>query len=586
MSKESYDFSGWATRNDIRCSDGRTIRRNAFKANDGKSVPLVWNHQHNDPNNVLGHALLENRDEGVYAYCTLNDTESGQNAKLLVKHGDVTSLSIYANQLQQDGGDVLHGTIREVSLVLAGANPGAFIDSIIAHGEESDEEAIIYTGEEYPEWSADEQEEPVEHADKEEPVKENTEGEKEMAAEKEKTVQDVFNELTEEQKQVVYFLIGKAVEENQNDEGDEEEMKHNVFENNDTAVLSHSEMQEIISDGKRYGSLKESALQHGITDVEYLFPYSEEDGKLINNVPGFVKRPDEWVGEVMNNVHRTPFARIKSVFADITGADARARGYTRGKQKANEVIALLKRVTAPTTVYKKQKLERDDMVDITDFDVVSWLKAEMRGMLDEELARAMLIGDGRLDGTDDKINEQCIRPIWTDADLYTIKAGFAVTGNETENQIAKAFIREAIKARAQYRGSGKPTLFITDDMLTKCLLLEDQTGRMIYDSVDKLATALRVNKIVTVPVMENQTRTDTLGQEHELAAIIVNMADYNVGADKGGAVNMFDDFDIDYNAQKYLIETRCSGALVKPYSAIAIEMVGTSGEGGNQEQGE
>lgn len=598
MSK-SYDFSGWATRNDIRCSDGRTIRKNAFKANDGKSVPLVWNHQHNDPNNVLGHALLENRDEGVYAYCTLNDTESGQNAKLLVKHGDVTSLSIYANQLEQNGGDVLHGTIREVSLVLAGANPGAFIDSILAHGQESEEEAIIYTGEEYPEWSAEEveetieqeetveQEEIVEHADKEEPVDENTEGEKEMAAEKatnEKTVEEVFNELTEEQKQVVYFLIGKAVEEAQGGE-EEKDMKHNVFEDNNTAVLSHSDMKEIIADGKRYGSLKESALQHGITDVEYLFPFSEEDGKLINNVPGFVKRQDEWVTEVMDNVHHTPFSRVKSVFADITGADARARGYTRGNLKANEVVAMLKRVTQPTTVYKKQKLERDDVVDITDFDVVSWLKTEMRMMLDEELARAMLIGDGRLDGTDDKISEQSIRPIWTDADLYTIKEDIVLTGKETPNETAKAFIRAAITARAQYRGSGKPTLFTTDEVLTACLLMEDGIGRMIYDSVEKLATALRVEKIVTVPVMENQTRTDTLGQEHVLAGIIVNMADYNVGADKGGAVNMFDDFDIDYNAQKYLIETRCSGALVKPYSAIALEFV-TQEEGGDEGNGE
>lgn len=572
-----YDFSGWATRNNLKCSDGRVILKDAFKSNDGETVPLVWNHQHNDAFNVLGHALLENRDSGVYAYCTFNDTESGRNAKLLVEHGDVSALSIYANKLKQQGSNVLHGEIREVSLVLAGANPGAFIDSVISHGELSDEEAIIYTDEYISLYHSDDEE-------NNEPKKENTE----MAAKKsanEKTVEDVFNELTEEQKTVVYALIGQALEDagsrKKNDEEDEEDggnnVKHNIFENdNDNYyqgdVISHAEMTAVINDAKRYGSMKDSALAHGIEDIEYLFP----DAHNLNTPPEFIKRDMGWVTKVMNGVHHTPFSRIKSMFADITEDDARAKGYIKGNLKRDEVFSLLKRTTTPTTVYKKQKLDRDDVVDITDFDVVAWLKTEMRMMLDEELARAFLVADGRLASSDDKINEQNIRPIAFDDDLYTIKAEVEVTAATTAEQRARAFIRKVIKTRKDYKGSGEPTLFTTEDMLTDCLLIEDATGRVIYDSVQKLASVLRVKEIVTVPVMENVTGA----KGGELLGIIVNLSDYNVGADKGGAVNMFDDFDIDYNAQKYLIETRCSGALVKPYSAIAIEAK-TVASGGN-----
>jgi HK97 family phage prohead protease len=559
---KTYDFSGWATRNNLRCSDGRTIMKDAFKHNDGQTVPLVWNHQHNDPLNVLGHALLENRDEGVYAYCKLNETESGKNAKLLVEHGDVSALSIYANQLKQQGSNVIHGAIREVSLVLAGANPGAFIDSVMSHGEESDDEAIIYTGEDISLFHADEK--------KDKPVDEKSEDEE--------TVADVFNTLTEKQKTVVYAMIGQALEEkeesednNNNDDskGGNKTMKHNVFDKEDTKkdVLSHSDLEAIFADAKRYGSLKDSVLAHGIEQIDYLFP----DAKNVTNTPQFIQRDMGWVQKVMNSVHHTPFSRIKSILADITEDDARAKGYIKGNLKKDEVFTLLKRTTTPTTIYKKQKLDRDDVVDITDFDVVGWLKSEMRMMLDEEIARAILVGDGRLSSSDDKINEQNIRPIWKDDDLYTIKAPVTVAANATAYEKAKAFIRAAIKSRKNYKGSGEPTLYTTEDVLTDCLLMEDTTGRVIYDSVSKLATALRVKEIVTVPVMENLSRVDN-GTTYGLMGIIVNLTDYNIGADKGGAVNMFDDFDIDYNAQKYLIETRCSGALIKPYSAIALEL--------------
>lgn len=559
---KTYDFSGWATRNNLRCSDGRTIMKDAFKHNDGQTVPLVWNHQHNDPLNVLGHALLENRDEGVYAYCTFNETESGKNAKLLIEHGDVSALSIYANQLKQQGSNVIHGAIREVSLVLAGANPGAFIDSVMRHGEESDDEAIIYTGEDISLFHTDEK--------KDKPVDEKSEDEE--------TVADVFNTLTEKQKTVVYAMIGQALEEkeesedNNNDDskGGSKVMKHNVFDKEDTTqmdVLSHSDLEAIFADAKRYGSLKDSVLAHGIEQIDYLFP----DAKTVTDTPYFIQRDMGWVQKVMKSVHHTPFSRIKSIFADITEEDARAKGYIKGNLKKDEVFSLLKRTTTPTTIYKKQKLDRDDVVDIVDFDVVAWLKSEMRVMLDEEIARAVLVGDGRLNSSDDKINEQNIRPIWTDADLYTIKAPVTVAANATADEKAKAFIRAAIKSRKNYKGSGEPTLYTTEDVLTDCLLMEDTTGRVIYDSVSKLATALRVKEIVTVPVMENLSRVDN-GTTYTLMGIIVNLTDYNIGADKGGAVNMFDDFDIDYNAQKYLIETRCSGALIKPYSAIALEL--------------
>lgn len=564
---ENFDFSGWATRNDIKCSDGRTIRKNAFKDNDGQTVPLVWNHSHNDPLNVLGHALLENRDEGVYAYCKFNDTEAGKNAKELVNHGDVTALSIYANKLKQKGGDVLHGAIREVSLVLAGANPGAFIDSIMSHGEESDEEAIIYTGEEIALSHAEPEPEP-----KQEPKPEEKKEDK-KPMEKEKTVQDVFDELTEEQKNVVYAIIGQALEDaGVNTEDGGKEMKQNVFDNdemNNENVLSHSDMEAIISDAKRYGSMKDSFLAHtqnyGIQNVDWLFP----EPQTLDVPPTFIQRDMGWVQKVMSGVHHTPFSRIKSMFADITADEARAKGYIKGKMKKEEVFTLLKRSTTPTTIYKKQKMDRDDVIDITDFDVIAWLKKEMRLMLDEEIARAILIGDGRLSSSDDKINEQNIRPIVSDDDLYTIKASVNVKTGATGAEKAKAFIDSVIRSRKEYKGSGTPSLFTTEDMVTECLLLEDGIGHKLYKSEAELATTLRVKEIVTVEAMEGLKDKS----ENEVAGIVVNLVDYNVGADKGGAVNMFDDFDIDYNQQKYLIETRCSGALIKPYSAIALAFV-------------
>lgn len=574
-----YDFSGWATKNNIKCSDGRTILKDAFKQHDGQTVPLVWNHQHNESANVLGHAVLENRDEGVYAYCTFNDTEAGKNAKLLVEHGDVTALSIYANQLKQKGSNVMHGTIREVSLVLAGANPGAFIDSVIRHGEFCEDEAVIYTGEELTLQHADDSSDKADKKDKK--------GDDEVDN-NEKTIQDVFDTLNEEQKNVVYALIGQAledksmaqsaIEENENnieEDGGEQEMKHNVFEGRETEnnndVLSHDAMETILKDAKRYGSLKESFLAHaesyGIKDIEWLFP----DAKNVNMPPDFIKRDDSYVQKVMRGVHHVPFSRIKSMHANITADEARAKGYIKGKRKKEEVFTLLKRTTSPTTIYKKQKLDRDDVVDITDFDVVAWLKMEMRMMLDEEIARAILVGDGRLSDSDDKINETCIRPISTDDDLYCVKAPVSVAAAATEDDIAKAFIKTVIKSRKEYKGSGSPTLFTTEDVITNCLLLEDKNGRVIYDTVDKLATALRVKEIVAVEVMEGaKTKVETV--EKPLMAIMVNLVDYYVGADKGGAVNMFDDFDIDYNQQKYLMETRCSGALVKPYSAVAVAL--------------
>lgn len=575
---DKFDFSGWATRNNLKCSDGRTILKDAFKANDGQTVPLVWNHQHNDPLNVIGHALLENRDDGVYAYCAFNNTEAGRSSKILVEHGDVSQLSIYANQLKQVGSNVLHGAIREVSLVLAGANPGAFIDSVIQHGEESDDEAIIYTGEDIS----------ICHASDDKTADGNGEGEKmeekANSENNEKTMADVFNTLNEEQKDVVYAMISQVAQEssdlddenNEEDEG-ENNMKHNVFDQEDqnTNVLSHSEMKVIMSDAKRYGSMKEAVIAHGIENIDYLFP----EAQSLNTPPEFIKRETGWVQSVMNGVHHTPFSRIKSTFADITEDDARAKGYIKGKLKKDEVFSLLKRTTTPTTIYKKQKLDRDDVVDIVDFDVISWLKTEMRMMLDEEIARAILVGDGRLSSSDDKINEQNIRPIWTDADLYTIRTQNEVKADMTADDKAKAFIRSAVKARKNYKGSGSPALYTTEDMLTDCLLLEDKNGRVIYDSVDKLKATLRVRDIITVPVMEGLKRTGGsgdntyTGKDIALTGIIVNLDDYNIGADKGGAVNMFDDFDIDYNAMKYLIETRCSGALIKPYSAIVIEEV-------------
>ncbi len=561
---EKFDFSGWATRANIRCSDGKTILKDAFKECSGKSVPLVWNHQHNDAMNVLGHALLENREDGVYAYCSLNDTEQGRNAKLLVENGDITALSIYANKLRQAGSKVVHGAIREVSLVIAPANPGACIDSIICHGEESEEEAIIYSGE------------PLElsHSDEE---KKKDDGE-DMDGDKQ-TVQDVIDSMTEEQQNVMYGMVGEVMEaagiefdEDGNivekEKGGDDSMKHNVFENdNKENTLSHAEQLDLINEAKRYGSFRDYFLSHseeyGIENIDYLFP----EARTLNGIPEFIKRDTGWVDKVLASVHHTPFSRIKSVFANITEDEARAKGYLKGNLKKEEVFALLKRTTTPTTVYKKQKLDRDDVVDITDFDVISWLKAEMRMMLNEELARAYLIGDGRLASSDDKINEQNIRPIVTDAELYSVKKKVTIGTSATDNDKATAFIKAVVKARKDYKGSGNPTLFTTEDMITNCLLLTDTTGRDLYTDEAQLAKKLRVKELVPVPPMENAKGAEG----GALLGIMVNMADYNVGADKGGEVNLFDDFDIDYNQQKYLIETRCSGALVKPYSAIVFE---------------
>ena len=560
---EKYDFSGWVTRNNIKCSDGRTICQDAFKDDDRKEVPLVWNHNHDNPENVLGKVILENRPEGVYGYGFFNDTNSAKQAKALVEHKDVNSLSICANNLKQNGGKVLHGKIREVSLVLAGANPGAFIDTVIRHGEEMEDEAVIYNDEEISLYHADE-----ENKEAKSESKANTDS-------KEETVADVFDTLSEKQKNVVYAIIGAALEdaadEEDESEGGSEEMKHNVFDVNDKNedTLMHAEqLGTILKDAKRYGSLKESFLAHaddyGIESIDFLFP----DAKSVTPTPEFIKRDTGWVSDFMGAVGRTPFARIKSVFADITEDAARAKGYFKGKMKKDEVFSLLKRTTDPTTVYKKQRMDRDDVIDITDFDVVSWIKGEMRLMLDEEIARAALIGDGRLASDDDHINTNNIRPIVSDADLYTIKTTVTVAIAATEDDIAKAFIRAAIKARKDYKGSGNPVLYTTEDFLNNMLLLTDEMGRDLYDSVEKLAKKLRVSRIVTVEVMEglrNSSGKDVVG-------IIVNPMDYRIGADKGGAINMFDDFDIDYNQQKYLIETRCSGALVKPYSAIALSV--------------
>lgn len=568
-----WDFSGWATRNDLQCSDGRTIRRDAFKGCDGLEVPIFWNHQHGDVNDVLGHALLENREEGVYAYGSFNDTERGQNAKKAVLHGDIRALSIMANKLKQVGGNVINGVIREVSLVPAGANPGAFIEDVMAHSENGEEAAILLG---YDEnimiYHADDASNEPEVKDSGEP----NDGDN-------PTLQQIYDGMTDQQKDAVGYLIGKALEgtsEETLENGEKLEggdtMKTNVFDKQQPetkgSVLMHSdgtavtfdEVQTILSEAKRYGSLKDSVLAHGIDNVDYLFP----DDRTVTTTPTFISRDMEWVQEVMNGVSHSPFSRIKSVFADITEEDARAKGYIKGKLKKEEFFSLIKRSTSPTTVYKKQKMDRDDIIDITDFDVVAWLKTEMRMMLNEELARAYLLGDGRLASSDDKINEQNIRPIAKDAELFTIPVEITVTSAATDDDKAKAFIRAAIKNRKNYRGSGNPVMFTTEDMLTDMLLLTDENGRDLYADEAALARKLRVRKIVTVPPMDEATG---LGG-NPLVGIMANLRDYRVGADRGGAVNMFDDFDIDYNQQKYLIETRCSGALTVPYSALAFEM--------------
>ena len=600
----NFDFSGMATKNDLLCSDGRIIRKDAFKHCDGMKVPLVWNHQHNDPFNVLGHAILHNCDDGVRADCYLNaETSQGKNAKELIKHGDVFGLSIYANGLKQRDNEVLHGDIKEVSLVLAGANPGAFIDSIsFAHGEESDEEAVIYTGEELILSHADKEDDKTEEKKEEKPMAEEKKEEKQPEDKSEKTVGDVFegamNKLDKDEQDVIYAVIGKAAGGSDDDDDEEEKggsdtMKHNIFENDEMEnnVLSHSDMQEIFADAKRCGSLREAVenamdggvLAHsidttgmdtatghqtyGFNDASMLFP----EYKSLNNPPEWISRKMDWVTKVMSGVHHTPFSRIKSVFADITEDEARAKGYLKGNLKKDEVFSTLKRTTDPQTIYKRQKLDRDDIIDITDFDVVAWIRAEMRVMLNEEIARAIRIGDGRLGSSDDKIQEIHVRPIKNDVPLFNTKIKVNVTSTASPGEVSKEIINSVIRSRKNYKGSGNPTFYTTEDVLTEMLLIEDGIGHKLYKSEAELATALRVKEIVTVEPMENQTvevGNDTL----PLVGIIVNLADYNVGADKGGEINMFDDFDIDYNQQKYLIETRISGALIKPYSAMTIAL--------------
>ena len=572
MDTSNYDFAGWATRNNVKCSDGRVIMQNAFQGNNGAIVPLVWNHQHDNPDCVLGQALLENRPEGVYAYCRFNGTESGNTAKELVEHGDVSSLSIFANQLKEQGSNVLHGNIREVSLVLAGANPKAYIEDVFAHSDDEEEDGIrIYMGE------------PLTSLSHSGTQTESTEKQPDDTKDDDETVGDVFNSLTEKQKKVFYFMLAKAMNEGKADGEDDENkdtnnkeentVKHNVFDQTtdetNGGTLSHDAMNAIIKDTKRFGTMKESYLQHadeyGIENIEYLFPEAHN----LNETPEFIKRDTGWVSKVMSGVHHSPFSRIKSMFANITEDQARAKGYIKGNLKKDEVFSLLKRTTTATTVYKKQKIDKDDWDDITDFNVVSWLKTEMRMMLDEELARAYLLGDGRSTSDDDKINEQNIRPVAKDEALFTIQKAVSVTSNATDDDKAKAFIKAVIRSRKEYKGSGNPTLYTTEDMLTTCLLLTDTTGRDIYEDVNQLCKKLRVKEIVTVPVMEGVKAKDG----NDMLAILVNMNDYNVGADKGGSVNMFDDFDIDYNQQKFLMETRCSGALTKPYSAIVYSLV-------------
>ena len=632
MAVKTYDFSGWATKNDLKCSDGRTIRKNAFKDDNGKVVPLVWNHDHSGPDNILGHAVLENREDGVYAYCSFNETEKAQTAKELLRHHDIGSLSIHANQLKQTKNkDVLHGVIREVSLVLAGANPGARIDfPILQHSDGSydmvEDEAYIYpfieelslehgevpsfyseeesaeeTVEETEEETAEETEE-IEHAEEE--SEKSKEDEKVAEENKEKTIGDVVNTMNEEQKTALYAIVGQAIEDAKNgNDKEDEDVKHNVFENEenerDDEYLSHAEIEELFAGAKRekVTSLKDYMLEHsidttgmevatgeqeyGFNDASMLFP----EAKSLNNPPEWIKRDTGWVGVVMNGVHKTPFSRIKSVYADITADEARAKGYMKGNEKKEQVFTTLKRSTSPCTIYKKQKLDRDDIIDITDFDVVRWIRSEMDFMLDEEIARAILIGDGRASDSDEKIKEECIRPIAKDVPLFNVKVNVNVPNGATGQEKADAIIDTVLKARKEYKGSGNPTLFTTEDWLTEMLLLKDGIGHRLYKTEAELATALRVSKIVTVEVMEGQNIDNK-----PLVGIVVNLSDYNVGADKGGEKNLFDDFDIDYNQYKYLIETRRSGALVKPKSAMTIlinEAVGSNsnndGEGGNTE---
>ena len=574
-----YDFSGYATKNDLTCGDGRIIRKDAFKDCDGKTVPLVWHHVHNDPMNVLGHADLENRDDGVYAYCSFNDTPAGQNAKELVKHGDITSMSIYANKLKQQGSNVIHGVIREVSLVMAGANPGAKIDPLsIAHDDgsytELDDEAIIFTGE-------------LLHADDADDEKE-----KDVSG-KDKTVQDVIDSMTEEQKDVMYYMVGQALENNgEETDDDEDAAEHDYMEDDDMhrnvfdqttddgyETLSHDAMNEILMEAPRVGNLKDAFLEHGIENLEVLLP----DYKNLDNTPTWIKRETEWVSSLWGALKKTPFSRIRSRYANITEYEARARGYITGNQKIEEYFSIASRTTTPTTVYKLQKLDRDDIIDITDMDVVAWMKGEMRGMLEEELAGAVLIGDGRPSNDVSKINEQNIRPIYMDDDLFCMHEVVTIPNQATDVQIAKALIRASLLSRKRYKGTGTPWFITTNDVVTRMLLAEDQIGHRLYKTDAELAAALRVSRILEVPILEGATRTATVPAQgggtttetRTLLGLIVNPQDYVIGADKGGAVTMFDDFNLDFNKYEYLIETRCSGALKDPYTAIALETADT-----------
>ena len=583
-----YDCSGWATKANTKCYDGLTIAEDAFKGCSGQTVPMVYNHDHSSLDNVIGHALLENRKGGVYAYAKFNDTPTGQTAKKCVENGDLNAFSIWANGLQKSGQVVKHGVIRELSLVLAGCNPGALIQEVVKHSADNmdDEgcEAFIFNdpGSLSLEHGMDPEGNPLEEA-----VLAHSDDNKEdgkMAEETNgKTLKEVYNSMTDEQKECCHALVGLALEEQDGDGGEDEEdesdMKHNVFDKDagKQTVLKHSidDINSIIKGAKTSGTLKAAfdnagveqgeidELSHGIDNIDWLFP----EDHLLDTTPRIIDKPDDWVSVVMGGVKHIPFSRFKSMFADLTPEDARAKGYVKGNYKIEEVFGLLRRSTGPTTVYKKQKLDRDDVSDINSFDVVSWLRNEMRYKLNRELALAYILGDGRQAASEDKIDENCIRPIFNDADLFTIKVQVATTGLSKVEDKYKAFIKQVIRSRKEYRGSGTPTMFTTEDALTEMLLLEDGMGRPLYTDEAALARKLRVAKIVTIPEMEGRKGA----KGGDLAAVIVNLADYTVGADKGGAVSMFDDFDIDFNAQKYLIETRCSGALTSPYSAMAIE---------------
>lgn len=596
--REVFDFSGWATRHNIRCSDGRTIRHGAFKDNDGDIVPLLYQHNHNDPKAVIGHALLENRDEGVYAYCALNNSDEAISAKEAVRHGDIDSLSIYANKLKQNGGDVLHGNIREVSLVLHGANPGAFIDNIVQHGDTEvfDDCGEIYNGEMIDTETEYELVDKLEHA------------EDGNSGDDEETIKDVFDAMSDKQKAVVYFMVQQATaqakggEVKQSEEGGNTDMRQNVFDQSvegaKSEELKHMEelkakFPDIMDDLKkhRYQNLNDAIIAHaeelGMTlshedltygikkDIDWLYPDPEE----MNTPPGFIKRDDSWVGDFMGKVKKSPFSRLKATFADITALEARAKGYAKkGQKKKEEVITLMKRTTQPTTIYKKQKFDRDDIVDITSFDILAWIRSEMDMMLKEEVARAALVGDGREGGNEDKIDENCIRPIFTDDDLYSIKDVIMKDEDETGATLAQKIIDEAVRSRKDYEGTGTPTMYLTEDLLSEMLLLKDGVGRRLYPTIEQLATAMRVSKIQTVPVMENQKYTGkesgafagNNAKELTLQAIIVNPNDYVLGSTRGGQSTFFEQFDIDFNQQKYLLETRLSGSLMKPKTAIVI----------------